>query len=67
MKSSPSDKVARFMASGVDDAIDAYQKALREISRLPWWRLLRARDIARRVLGTGKYWNLDEPLNGVDK
>jgi hypothetical protein len=55
------------MASGVDDAIDAYQKALREISRLPWWRLLRARDIARRVLGTGKYWNLDEPLNGVDK
>jgi len=55
------EEAKRVVTHLVDDAkrqaLRDYEAALYQIVHLPWWKCWRAKDIADRALGTGKYWN----------
>lgn len=50
--------VGDFLAGAKAQCLDEFERALRKIARMPWWkRLWLASDVANEALGTGKYWN----------
>lgn len=49
--------VGEFLRRARERWLDEADAALVTIANLRWWEIWKARDIAEKALGIGKYWN----------